>query len=170
MMSGVSFSERLAHWDLKGKWIGKFKVYWLFIKDIRNREFRLITIPEEENKPVTNLRDAQEVPYEQGMQMLNIFNDYKHVSSLLDEFEEYDKEELRRKEEQISAPSRTRYRGKKRGGRGRGRGKIEEHIIVVQEGEKDLKAIIPVGTAPAEVKAEVEVPVVPVKGSSQSAA
>ncbi len=163
MASGVSFSERLAHWDMKGKWIGKFKVDWLFIKDIKNREFRLITIPTEGNKSVTNLRDTQEIPYPQGSKMLQVFKSYRHLYSLLDEFEYYDDEERKRKEEEaIEAPARESFpmgrgagRGRRRG-RGRGRGAPMEKLIVVQEGDKELRAVIPVSTIPGELQPKTQ--------------
>ncbi len=146
MASPVSFTEKLAHWDLKGKWLGKFKVEWVFIKDIKNKEFRSIVVPGE-NKPVTNLRDAQEVPFEQGMKMLRLFKEHKYESSLLDEFEYYDNDELQRKEEaevtgrgKVSAAGR----GKRRG---RGRGAAMEKIIPVEEGEHGVKAVIPVSAS-----------------------
>eukprot|EP01022_Parablepharisma_sp_SALTPOND_P006161 TRINITY_DN124_c2_g1_i1.p6 TRINITY_DN124_c2_g1~~TRINITY_DN124_c2_g1_i1.p6 ORF type:complete len:195 (+),score=25.18 TRINITY_DN124_c2_g1_i1:3312-3896(+) len=145
MVSPVNFSEKLAHWDLKGKWMGKFRVEWIFIKDIKNKEFRTITVPSE-NKPVTNLRDAQEVPFEQGMKMLRIFKEHKYESSLLDEFEYYDEEEMLRKEEtKAKGKGPPAGRGKKFG-RGRGKGAAMERIIPVEESEHGVKAVIPVST------------------------
>ena len=42
MTSEVNFTEKFALWDQDGKWLGKFKVEWIFIKDIPNREFKSI--------------------------------------------------------------------------------------------------------------------------------
>ena len=113
----------------EGKWTGKFKVEWVFVKDIPNREFKSIIIPANENKPVTNSRDAQEIPYPQGMKMLEIFKFYKHEACIFDEFEHYDNDELQRKEEKIAASGQyERYsrRGQRSRRRGMGRGQITE--------------------------------------------
>jgi hypothetical protein len=49
-----------------------------------------------ENKPVTNSRDTQEVPLGPGKEMLKIFNNFQHTTCLLDDFEYYNrKQELR---------------------------------------------------------------------------
>mmetsp|Transcript_70905 Transcript_70905/g.152787 ORF Transcript_70905/g.152787 Transcript_70905/m.152787 type:complete len:80 (-) Transcript_70905:246-485(-) len=60
-------------WVQDGKWSGMFGVEWIFLKDIPNKQFRHILIEANENKPVTNSRDTQEVPAAQGKQMIDIF-------------------------------------------------------------------------------------------------
>ncbi len=126
MISEVNFTEKFAQWLQDGKWMGKFKVEWVFIKDIPNREFKSIIVPTNENKPVTNMRDAQEVPYAQGMTMLKTFRSYNADSCVLDEFEHYDNDETRRKESRVSGAvepfGKINYEGSQRG-RGRGRGR-----------------------------------------------
>jgi hypothetical protein len=119
MTSEVTLTEKFAHWMQEGKWTGKFKVEWIYIKDIPNREFKSILIPNNENKPVTNSRDAQEIPFQQGMKMLEIFKFYKPDACLLDEFEHYDNDELRRKEEII--PTTEHFGRFVRGGQGKRR-------------------------------------------------
>ena len=47
---------------------------WTFIKDIPNSQFRHILLPNNENKPVTNSRDTQEILLEQGREMLRVFH------------------------------------------------------------------------------------------------
>jgi predicted DNA binding protein len=46
-----------------------------------------------ENKAITNSRDTQEVLLEQGHEFLKIFHSYKLKTSLLDDFEQYNKAE-----------------------------------------------------------------------------
>ena len=43
------------------KWNGFFSVKWHIIKDVPNPQFRHIILENNENKPVTNSRDTQEV-------------------------------------------------------------------------------------------------------------
>eukprot|EP00826_Nyctotherus_ovalis_P048607 TRINITY_DN5745_c0_g1_i28.p1 TRINITY_DN5745_c0_g1~~TRINITY_DN5745_c0_g1_i28.p1 ORF type:complete len:242 (+),score=64.21 TRINITY_DN5745_c0_g1_i28:264-989(+) len=87
MASEVDFKEGFAHWQQDRKWTGKFKVEWIFIKDIPNKEFKPIIVPSNENKSVTNMKDAQEIPFESGIKMLEIFKSYEAELSLLDGFE-----------------------------------------------------------------------------------
>ena len=125
MVSEVTFGEKLAHWSQVEKWPGKFKVEWIFVKDIPNKELKSIIISTNENKPVTNSRDTQDIPFPQGMKMLEIFKTKKLESSLLDEFENYDSEERKKKEEKPEGESFGKFvpgesRGQHRRGRGRG--------------------------------------------------
>lgn len=98
MTSEVNFKGKCTHWMQSDKWMGIFKLEWLFIKDIPNREFTHLLVAWNENKPVTNMRDAQEVPLEQGAAMLRIFKSYSTDCSVLDEFEHYDNDEAKRKD------------------------------------------------------------------------
>jgi len=129
MTSRVDFNEAFAHWQQDRKWQGKFKVEWIFIKDIPNKEFQSICIPSNYNKPVTNMKDAQRIPFESGIRMLDIFKSYESKVSMLDGFEHYDREERanndaksHKAESFAKIPhERGRGRGKKRRGRGKGR-------------------------------------------------
>jgi hypothetical protein len=49
-------------WAQQNKWSGTFNVEWVFLKDIPNKQFRHLLLENNENKPVTNSRDTQEVP------------------------------------------------------------------------------------------------------------
>ena len=162
MVSEVNFTEKFAQWTQEGKWMGKFKVEWLYIKDIPNREFKSIIVPTNENKPVTNTRDAQEVPYAQGMTMLKIFNGYTSDVCLLHEFEHYDNEELKRKETKVpsvesfgkinyDASGRgRRYQGRRGSGRGRGR-RGQDSGRESHEAAKGEASTKPVATSAAPV-------------------
>jgi len=57
------------------------------LKDIPNKQFRHILIEANENKPVTNSRDTQEVPLEHGRQMIEIFKNFRHSTSIIDDFD-----------------------------------------------------------------------------------
>ena len=72
MTSSIDYKSKLDCWA-DDKWSGKFSVKWVFIKDIPNSHFRHIILENNENKPVTNSRDTQEVPMEKGKEMLSIF-------------------------------------------------------------------------------------------------
>jgi YTH domain-containing family protein len=56
----VDFSNSMDFWQ-QDKWTGFFPVKWHIIKDLPNPQFRHIILENNENKPVTNSRDTQEV-------------------------------------------------------------------------------------------------------------
>lgn len=72
------------------------------MKDIPNKQFRHILIEQNENKPVTNSRDCQEVPDNQGKIMMEIFKNYKLNTSIIDDFDYYlnREDEIRRRKTQ----------------------------------------------------------------------
>lgn len=141
MISEVDFKETFTHWQQDRKWQGKFKIEWIFIKDIPNKEFKPIIIPSNENKPVTNMKDAQEIPFEPGILMLEMFKSYETDVSMLDGFEHYDNEERKNSDAKGHKPEsfarisyeRGRGRGKKRRGRGKGRRGQEDKVETKKE-------------------------------------
>ena len=62
--------------------------------------------PSSADKPVTNSRDTQEVLMDQGLQMLKIFSNYNHKSSILDDFQFYDEREAAKHQEEGSGNSK----------------------------------------------------------------
>jgi hypothetical protein len=58
-------------------------VRWVFVKDIPNSQLRHIRVWNNENKPVTNSRDTQELPPDAGLAMLRIFSDYPPKTSVI---------------------------------------------------------------------------------------
>jgi hypothetical protein len=60
MIGPVNFEKSVEYWQ-QDKWNGCFPVKWHFIKDVPNSLLRHITLENNENKPVTNSRDTQEV-------------------------------------------------------------------------------------------------------------
>lgn len=118
MVGPVDFNKTVEYWQ-QDKWIGCFPVKWHFVKDIPNSSLRHITLENNENKPVTNSRDTQEVcpltvlfiifciliielsfiflPFfclqvklEQGIKVIKIFKDHASKTCILDDFEFYE--------------------------------------------------------------------------------
>ncbi|XP_038720121.1 YTH domain-containing protein ECT4-like isoform X1 [Tripterygium wilfordii] len=89
MTGPVDFHRDMDFWQ-QDKWSGSFAVKWHIIKDISNTYFRHIILENNENKPVTNSRDTQEIPYYQGLEMLKIFKNHTARTSLLDDFMYYE--------------------------------------------------------------------------------
>ncbi|KAK9186426.1 hypothetical protein WN943_026792 [Citrus x changshan-huyou] len=89
MIGPVDFEKSVDYWQ-QDKWSGQFPVKWHIIKDVPNSQFRHIVLENNDNKPVTNSRDTQEVKLEQGIEMLNIFKNYVTDMSILDDFDFYE--------------------------------------------------------------------------------
>lgn len=86
MTSNVDFDAKTDLWA-QDKWKGKFDLKWIFVKDVPNSKLKHIILPNNENKPVTHSRDAQEIPFDKGVEMLNVFRTYQHTSTIFDETE-----------------------------------------------------------------------------------
>ncbi|KAL8484756.1 hypothetical protein ACS0TY_027165 [Phlomoides rotata] len=89
MTGPVDFHRDMDFWQ-QDKWSGSFPVKWHFIKDVPNPNFRHIILENNENKPVTNSRDTQEIYYKKGLEMLRIFKGHTLKTSLLDDFMYYE--------------------------------------------------------------------------------
>ncbi|KAF2288224.1 hypothetical protein GH714_005168 [Hevea brasiliensis] len=85
MVGAVDFNKTMEYWQQE-KWIGCFPVKWHIVKDVANSSLRHITLENNENKPVTNSRDTQEVILEKGIQILKIFKGHRSKTSILDDF------------------------------------------------------------------------------------
>ena len=92
MMSPVDYNACAGVWA-QDKWKGQFQVRWIYVKDVPNDELRHITLENNENKPVTNSRDTQEVPIEKGKKVLNIIHNFEHRTSIFDDFLHYEKKQ-----------------------------------------------------------------------------
>lgn len=90
MTSEVDIEIETGIWT-QDKWKGKFDVKWFYVKDVPNNALRHIRLENNDNKPVTNSRDTQEVPPEKGKQVLKIIHSYKHQTSIFDDFGHYEK-------------------------------------------------------------------------------
>jgi hypothetical protein len=60
MVGPVDFDKTVEYWQ-QDKWTGCFPVKWHIVKDIPNNLLKHIVLEYNENKPVTNSRDTQEV-------------------------------------------------------------------------------------------------------------
>lgn len=89
MVGRVDFNKNMDFWQ-QDKWTGSFPVKWHIIKDVPNPQLRHIILENNDNKPVTNSRDTQEVRFPQGIEMLNIFKNFVSKTSILDDFDFYE--------------------------------------------------------------------------------
>eukprot|EP00262_Sarcandra_glabra_P008943 TRINITY_DN22899_c0_g1_i1.p1 TRINITY_DN22899_c0_g1~~TRINITY_DN22899_c0_g1_i1.p1 ORF type:complete len:615 (+),score=132.68 TRINITY_DN22899_c0_g1_i1:212-2056(+) len=103
MIGPVDFTKNMDFWQ-QDKWNGFFPVKWHIIKDIPNPQFRHIILENNENKPVTNSRDTQEVKFPQGTDMLNIFKNYMSKTSILDDFAFYESRQKAMQDKRIRPP------------------------------------------------------------------
>ncbi|KAL2487730.1 evolutionarily conserved C-terminal region 2 [Forsythia ovata] len=94
MTGSVDFNKNVEYWQ-QDKWIGCFPVKWHIVKDVPNSLLKHIILENNENKPVTNSRDTQEVKLEHGLQMLKIFKDHTSKQSVLDDFDFYEDRQKR---------------------------------------------------------------------------
>lgn len=90
MCSEVDYSTATGIWS-QDKWKGKFDVKWIYVKDVPNSQLRHIRLENNENKPVTNSRDTQEVPLEKARLVMKIMHTFQHQTSIFDDFGHYEK-------------------------------------------------------------------------------
>ena len=90
MMSPLDYEHQTDVWQMSNKWQGKFEVKWIYVKDVPNQQFRNIRLENNDNKPVTNSRDTQEIPYEKGKLMLKTMHMYHSRTSIFDDFQYYE--------------------------------------------------------------------------------
>ncbi|PAA62956.1 hypothetical protein BOX15_Mlig004902g1, partial [Macrostomum lignano] len=93
MITQVDVNKNAGVW-CQDKWLGEFKIKWIYVKDVPNSQLRHVRVATNENKPVTNSRDCTNVPIEQGRQVLGIIRSYRHSTSIFDDFSHYEKREL----------------------------------------------------------------------------
>lgn len=98
MKSEVEYDIETGIWSQE-KWKGKFAVKWYYVKDVPNNALRHIRLENNDNKPVTNSRDTQEVPPDKGIQVVKIIHSFKNQTSIFDDFGHYEK----RQEEEIKS-------------------------------------------------------------------
>ncbi|XWS28212.1 hypothetical protein CRYUN_Cryun25bG0046700 [Craigia yunnanensis] len=89
MVGPVDFQKNVEFWQ-QDKWTGCFPVNWHIIKDVPNNSLKHITLENNENKPVTNSRDTQEIKLKQGLKLIKIFKEHSSKTCILDDFEFYE--------------------------------------------------------------------------------
>ncbi|GFP95647.1 yth domain-containing family protein 2 [Phtheirospermum japonicum] len=94
MIGPVDFNKNVEYWQ-QDKWIGCFPVKWHIVKDVPNSLLKHITLENNENKPVTNSRDTQEVKLDQGLKVIKIFKDHTSKQCILDDFDFYEDRQKR---------------------------------------------------------------------------
>jgi len=107
MVSNVNYdsekTQNLWHVDEKNeggsncKWRGYFDIEWIYLKDIPNNKFKSITVPQNYHRPVSHSRDSQPVESREGIRVLKLFHDFKEITSLLDDFDYYEKLEAKQR-------------------------------------------------------------------------
>ncbi len=92
MMDEVDYTKTFPYWTQDNKWGGSFNIQWVLIKDVLFKEFKstIITLKDGERKPVTNSRDTQEIPNQEGIRMAEIMKKYMNTNTILEHFEYYD--------------------------------------------------------------------------------
>lgn len=75
MIGPVDFDRSVEYWQ-QDKWNGCFPLKWHVVKDIPNNLLRHITLDNNENKPVTNSRDTQEVPSHNRLSLPNLISSF----------------------------------------------------------------------------------------------
>lgn len=108
MLTGVDYNSTGQSVWVQDKFKGQFKVKWIYVKDVPNGQLRHIRLENNENKPVTNSRDTQEVPPEKGKMVLKVIHGYKHQTSIFDDFVHYEK---RQEEEDCKKQTSGAYHG-----------------------------------------------------------
>ncbi|XP_062076365.1 YTH domain-containing protein ECT2 isoform X2 [Humulus lupulus] len=89
MIGPVDFNKNVEYWQ-QDKWNGCFPVKWHIVKDVPNSLLKHITLDNNENKPVTNSRDTQEVKLEPGLRLIKIFKEHSSKTCILDDFGFYE--------------------------------------------------------------------------------
>lgn len=76
MKGPIDFTKASDIWVESSRWKGIFPVEWLIVKEIPNRLLRHLRVCLNENKPVANSRDTQELPFDIGIAMMGTFDTY----------------------------------------------------------------------------------------------
>ncbi|KAL9240202.1 hypothetical protein vseg_014448 [Gypsophila vaccaria] len=159
MVGAVDFNKSLEFWQ-QDKWTGCFPVKWHIVKDVPNNLLKHITLENNDNKPVTNSRDTQEVKLEQAVQVLKIFKSHLSKTSVLDDFEFY---EERQKSLLEKKAKRQQFQKQLKNENRCGDDKLMKSLdadaaaAAFIEGSAPEPNALPVRAGPAEVKAEKNV-------------
>lgn len=143
MVGPVDFNKRVEYWQ-QDKWIGCFPVKWHIVKDVPNSLLKHITLEYNENKPVTNSRDTQEVKLEQGLQVLKIFKDHASKQCILDDFEFYEDRQKRIQDKRAKLFQKQAWESKATDGKSKetanGERKLQTPTEVIAEAPKAVSA------------------------------
>ncbi|KAI9002008.1 YTH domain-containing protein, partial [Gaertneriomyces semiglobifer] len=85
MTTPVDMSLNMPVWEQAFRWKGMFGIQWIYVKDLPNNAVKHLRVPANENKPVCNSRDTQELPAGVGEFMLKIFAELPMRSTILED-------------------------------------------------------------------------------------
>ncbi|KAI3706290.1 hypothetical protein L6452_23923 [Arctium lappa] len=143
MVGPVDFNKSLEYWQ-QDKWIGCFPVKWHIVKDVPNNLLKHIILENNENKPVTNSRDTQEVKLEQGLQVIKIFKDHCSKQCILDDFEFYEERQKRIQEKKAKQQQFQKQAWEEKATIVE---KKKDEVIVAENGEVAEKKVVVNGVA-----------------------
>lgn len=93
MLTPLDYSATANVWAQNDKWKGSMQLRWIYVRDIPNTALRHLKLTNtNEQKPVTSSRDTQEVPYDQGCQILMIFSTFNAKTTLLQDLAYYERQ------------------------------------------------------------------------------
>ena len=90
MVGNVKDDDIFEYWAVDEVWKGLFPVQWIYIKDVPNKFLKNIKLSNNMYKPVTNSRDTQEIPKNEGVEMFKLFEDFYAQTNILQHFQYYD--------------------------------------------------------------------------------
>lgn len=139
MVGPIDFEKNVEYWQ-QDKWNGSFPVKWHIVKDVPNSLLKHITLENNENKPVTNSRDTQEVKVEQGLQMMKIFKEHTSKTCILDDFGFYEvrQKTIQEKKAKLQQFHKQVWEGKSNGEKNKNGGNEEQQLVKVVDTCADL--------------------------------
>ena len=87
MTSDVDSNKNKTDWSTTDKWKGFFHLHWLIIKDLPNKYLKSLNNSLNEGKCVVSSRDTQEVEKRIGEQIMQIFINFSHENSIVENSE-----------------------------------------------------------------------------------
>ena len=81
------------YWWEPNKYFGTFQLKWVFIKDIKDKQFAHLKEESQENKAVFKLRDSTRICVANGKAMLSIFNQQASNPNIFGTFAYMDRRE-----------------------------------------------------------------------------
>lgn len=92
MKKEVEEDKFFPFWTQDNKWGGLFEIQWIFMKDL---PFYLVkhlnfVMSDGKTRAISFSRDAQEVPFEQAREFIEIFQNFVNTNTILEHFEYYD--------------------------------------------------------------------------------
>lgn len=90
MASEVRFNQIFNYWWEDLKWSGVFDVNWVYVKDVHHADVKHIAF---NGTPIANLKDGNEIDFEAGKALLEMYRTYPFVSNIFEAFQYMDERE-----------------------------------------------------------------------------